>query len=144
MKEKINALLIEAMKEKNAIVRTVCRYLNSLIKKKEIDTRTICSDADIISIIKKEIKNNEETLALCKDNNQETFETFKQWNSILNSLLPEQLSEEEVRKRVNNMLSISHFPNMGCAMKAILGTDLATIADKSLIAKIVKEKFNAK
>lgn len=144
MKDKINTLLIQAMKEKNPIVRTVCRYLNSVIKKKEIDTKIACSDADIISIIKKEIKSNEETLALCKDNNQETAETCRQWNAILNSLLPKQLSEEEVRIRINNMLSISQFPNMGCAMKAVLGTDLATVADKSLIAKIVKEAFNVK
>ena len=60
----------------------------------------------------------------------------------LAKLLPEQLSEEDVRLKIEAILSYSQFPNMGNAMKAILNTDLAEKADKALIAKIVKEKFN--
>lgn len=142
MKEKIKEMLVKAMKEKDAITRNALRYINSEIAKKEKETGII-SDSDIISIIKKEIKSIEETTGLIAGAGRE--EELMELNyraQQLAKLLPEQLSEEEVRLEVEFILSYSQFPNMGNAMKAILSTDLAEKADKALIAKIVKEKFN--
>lgn len=142
MKEKIKEMLVKAMKEKDAITRNALRYINSEIAKKEKETGII-SDSDIISIIKKEIKSIEETTGLIAGAGRE--EELMELNyraQQLAKLLPEQLSEEEVRLKIEAILSYSQFPNMGNAMKAILSTDLAEKADKALIAKIVKEKFN--
>lgn len=142
MKEKIKEMLVKAMKEKDAITRNALRYINSEIAKKEKETGII-SDSDIISIIKKEIKSIEETTSLIAGAGRE--EELMELNyraQQLAKLLPEQLSEEEVRLKIEAILSYSQFPNMGNAMKAILSTDLAEKADKALIAKIVKEKFN--
>ena len=142
MKEKIKEMLVKAMKEKDAITRNALRYINSEIAKKEKETGII-SDSDIISIIKKEIKSIEETTGLIAGAGRE--EELMELNyraQQLVKLLPEQLSEEEIRLKIEFILSYSQFPNMGNAMKAILSTDLAEKADKALIAKIVKEKFN--
>lgn len=142
MKEKIKEMLVKAMKEKDAITRNALRYINSEIAKKEKETGII-SDSDIVSIIKKEIKSIEETTGLIAGAGRE--EELMELNyraQQLAKLLPEQLSEEEIRLKIEFILSYSQFPNMGNAMKAILSTDLAEKADKALIAKIVKEKFN--
>lgn len=142
MKEKIKEMLVKAMKEKDAITRSTLRYINSEIAKKEKETGII-SDSDIVSIIKKEIKSIEETTGLIAGAGRE--EELMELNyraQQLAKLLPEQLSEEEIRLKIEFILSYSQFPNMGNAMKAILSTDLAEKADKALIAKIVKEKFN--
>ena len=142
MKEKIKEMLVKAMKEKDAITRSTLRYINSEIAKKEKETGII-SDSDIVSIIKKEIKSIEETTGLIAGAGRE--EELMELNyraQQLAKLLPEQLSEEEIRLKIEAILSYSQFPNMGNAMKAILSTDLAEKADKALIAKIVKEKFN--
>ena len=142
MKEKVKEMLVKAMKEKDAITRNALRYINSEIAKKEKETGII-SDSDIVSIIKKEIKSIEETTGLIAGAGRE--EELMELNyraQQLAKLLPEQLSEEEVRLKIEFILSYSQFPNMGNAMKAILSTDLAEKADKALIAKIVKEKFN--
>ena len=132
MKEKIKEMLIKAMKEKDAITRNALRYINSEIAKKEKETGII-SDSDIISIIKKEIKSIEETTSLIAGAGRE--EELMELNyraQQLAKLLPEQLSEEEVRLKIEAILSYSQFPNMGNAMKAILSTDLAEKADKAL------------
>lgn len=142
MKEKIKEMLVKAMKEKDAITRNALRYINSEIAKKEKETGII-SDSDIVSIIKKEIKSIEETTGLIAGAGRE--EELMELNyraQQLAKLLPEQLSEEEIRLKIEFILSYSQFPNMGNAMKAILSTDLAEKADKALIAKIVKKKFN--
>ena len=142
MKEKIKEMLVKAMKEKDAITRNALRYINSEIAKKEKETGII-SDSDIISIIKKEIKSIEETTSLIAGaGREEELMELNYRSQQLAKLLPEQLSEEEVRLKIEAILSYSQFPNMGNAMKAILSTDLAEKADKALIAKIVKEKFN--
>lgn len=142
MKEKIKEMLVKAMKEKDAVTRNALRYINSEIAKKEKEMGSV-TDSDIVSIIKKEIKSIEETTSLIAGAGRE--EELMELNyraQQLASLLPKQLSEEEVRLEVEFILSYSQFPNMGNAMKAILSTDLAEKADKALIAKIVKEKFN--
>ena len=142
MKEKIKEMLVKAMKEKDAVTRNALRYINSEIAKKEKEMGSV-TDSDIISIIKKEIKSIEETTSLIAGAGRE--EELMELNyraQQLAKLLPEQLSEEEVRLKIEAILSYSQFPNMGNAMKAILSTDLAEKADKALIAKIVKEKFN--
>lgn len=142
MKEKIKEMLVKAMKEKDAITRNALRYINSEIAKKEKEIGII-NDSDIVSIIKKEIKSIEETTGLIAGAGRE--EELMELNykaQQLAKLLPEQLSEEEVKLKIEAILSYSQFSNMGNAMKAILSTDLAEKADKALIAKIVKEKFN--
>lgn len=142
MKEKIKEMLVKAMKEKDAITRNALRYINSEIAKKEKEIGII-NDSDIISIIRKEIKSIEETTGLIAGAGRE--EELMELNyraQQLTKLLPQQLSEEEVRLKIEAILSYSQFSNMGNVMNAILSTDLAEKADKALIAKIVKEKFN--
>lgn len=142
MKEKIKEMLVKAMKEKDAVTRNALRYINSEIAKKEKEMGLV-TDSDIISIIKKEIKSIEETTSLIAGaGREEELMELNYRSQQLAKLLPEQLSEEEVRLKIEAILSYSQFPNMGNAMKAILSTDLAEKADKALIAKIVKEKFN--
>lgn len=142
MKEKIKEMLVKAMKEKDAITRSTLRYINSEIAKKEKEIGII-NDSDIISIIRKEIKSIEETTSLIAGAGRE--EELMELNyraQQLTKLLPQQLSEEEVRHEIELILAHSQFSNMGNVMNAILSTDLAEKADKALIAKIVKEKFN--
>ena len=142
MKEKIKEILVKAMKEKDDVTRNALRYINSEIAKKEKEMGSV-TDSDIISIIKKEIKSIEETTSLIAGaGREEELMELNYRSQQLASLLPKQLSEEEVRLEVEFILSYSQFPNMGCAMKGILSTSLAEKADKALIAKIVKEKFN--
>lgn len=143
MKEKIKEMLLIAMKSNDSVLRTKLRYINSLIAKKEKDTGLDISDSDIISIIKKERKEIEDTLSLIAGAGREDEIYNLNYVSLkLDELIPKQLTEEELRAKIDDMFSFSEFPNMGCAMKAVLGTSLSDVADKSLIAKIVKEKFN--
>lgn len=142
MKEKIKEILVKAMKEKDAVTRNALRYINSEIAKKEKEMGSV-TDSDIISIIKKEIKSIEETTSLIAGaGREEELMELNYRSQQLASLLPQQLSEEEVRHEIELILAHSQFPNMGNAMKTILSTNLAEKADKALIAKIVKENFN--
>lgn len=144
MKEAIKAMLLKAMKDKDIILRPLLRTINAEIANKEKTNNKNLDDAEIIAIIKKEIKSLEETanmLSSLPDRENNLIEINYKL-SKLTSLLPEQMSEEEVREKIDSIFSFSQFPNMGNAMKAILSTDLAIKADKALVAKLVKEKMN--
>ena len=144
MKEAIKAMLLKAMKDKDIILRPLLRAINAEIANKEKTNNKNLDDAEIIAIIKREIKSLEETadmLSSLPDRENNLIEINYKL-SKLTSLLPEQMSEEEVREKIDSIFSFSQFPNMGNAMKAILSTDLAIKADKALVAKLVKEKMN--
>ena len=144
MKEAIKAMLLKAMKDKDIILRPLLRAINAEIANKEKTNNKNLDDAEIIAIIKREIKSLEETadmLSSLPDRENNLIEINYKLSKLTN-LLPEQMSEEEVREKIDSIFSFSQFPNMGNAMKAILSTDLAIKADKALVAKLVKEKMN--
>lgn len=56
---------------------------------------------------------------------------------ILESLLPRMMSEDEIRKEVEKILSIGNYPNFGMKMKAVMPV-LKDKADSKLIKKVVE------
>lgn len=141
MKAKIKELLIKAMKGHDITARDTFRYINSEIAKKEKDLKRDLTDDEIIGIIKKEIKANEELIKIVNSNNIANTFIVDEANikiKLLNDLLPTQLSEEEVRQKITELFNEYNFENMGQAMKVVIPA-LGAIADKGLISKIVKE-----
>lgn len=141
MKEKIKKILIEAMKEKNKLVRDLLRYINSEIAKREKESGKELDDDAIISIIKKEIKaiNDNIDIGISKDYCMD-YNTESRKAGFLLSLLPKQLSEEEIKTEVDKLFAENEFANMGAAMKVVIPA-LGSIADKAILSKLVKERF---
>lgn len=141
MKELIKKHLIEAMKSKNKVVRDLLRYINSEIAKKEKDSGKELDDNGIISIIKKEIKSIKENIQIGIDNHYAmNYFELNEKVEFLTSLLPKQLSEEEVKAEVDKLFEAYRFVDMKVAMKIIIPA-LGAIADKAMLSKLVKEKF---
>lgn len=141
MKNKIKELLVKSMKSKDVIARNILRYINSEIAKKEKDTGKELDDNGIIDIIKKEIKSIEENvqIAIAHGHNMDFYEEGSK-AGVLASLLPKQLTQEEVKQAINELFEENNYANMGAAMKDIL-PKLGAIADKRTISALVKERF---
>lgn len=141
MKEKIKKILIQAMKENNKLVRDLLRYINSEIAKREKESGKELDDDAIISIIKKEAKAIQDNVNLGIEKNYVMdYFTEGQKAGFLCSLLPKQLSEEEVKVEVDKLFAENEFTNMGAAMKVVMPA-LGAIADKAMLSKLVKERF---
>ena len=141
MKEIIKKHLIDAMKSQNKLVRDLLRYVNSEIAKREKESGKELDDDAIIGIIKKEIKAIQDNVNIAIENNHQIdFFTEGQKAGFLSSLLPKQLSEEEVKIEVDKLFAENEFANMGAAMKVVLPA-LGAIADKAMLSKLVKERF---
>lgn len=146
MKEKIKALTIQAMKEKNILIRDLFRLVQSEIAKREKELKRDLTDEEVIAVLNKEKKQLNETMSFYKEDTSEkaiaAVTEIKEKIITIEGLLPKQLSEEEVRAEIDKLFASNEFGNMGVAMKTILATDLSTKADKGLISRLVKEKFN--
>lgn len=143
MKQKITNAIKTCMKEKLKTELSGLRMLNAAIKNKEIDIRKELTDDEVVAVIKKQIKEHEQSLSYLKDpeKQQEDILKYKTYISTLEGFLPEEMDENEARIIIMEELSkanITAKSQMGQAMK-LLKEKLAGQIDNSKISKIVKE-----
>lgn len=144
LKEQIENDLKSSMKSGDNIVRGVLRMLFSDIKNAEISERKEISDEKIIEIIKKNIKSRKDSIEqYTKGNRKDLADQEKTELEILEKYMPEQMSEEEVRKIVVDIIkkseavSASDFGRiMGAVMK-----EVGSKADGNLVGGIVREEL---
>ena len=100
MKEKIKALTIQAMKEKNILIRDLFRLVQSEIAKREKELKRDLTDEEVIAVLNKEKKQLNETMSFYKEDTSEkaiaAVTEIKEKITTIEGLLPKQLSEEEV------------------------------------------------
>lgn len=140
---KIRKDKIQAMKDKDTIKLSLLRVVDAdatnLAKKKENRDPT---DAEVIKIFKSVLKNTKETLCLLKDGDP-IMEIMAREVSIINSYLPQQLSESELRLIITNMIEVNGFntiKNMGWIMKKLQSQHDGQY-DGKLASSIVKEEL---
>ena len=103
------------------------------------------SDADIEKIIAKEVKKRYEAATLYDQNSRDdSADQERREAAVLETYLPEQLSEAEVKTVVDAKiaaLGASDMKMMGQVIGAVK-SELGNTADGALISKIVKEQLN--
>ena len=103
LKKTIEEMLNKALKEKDKNIYPTLRLIVSSIKDAEIANRTKekkdISDSDITAILKKMIKQRNESAEIYKKaNRQELLDIETKEIAIISSFLPKQLSDEETKK----------------------------------------------
>ena len=103
------------------------------------------SDADIEKIIAKEVKKRYEAATLYDQNSRDdSADQERREAAVLETYLPEQLSEAEVKTVVDAKiaaLGATDMKIMGQVIGAVK-SELGNTADGALISKIVKEQLN--
>ena len=96
----------QAMKNHEEVKKLALNYLLAQIKNKKIELRTEVSDDDVIAVIKKEIKSlNETLLFLEKANKLDEIKIETEKKEILQSYLPEMLSEEQTKSLIDETIA---------------------------------------
>ena len=104
IRKKIEADLQLALKEKNRTVISTLRLIIAGIKDKDIafrskDNKEDIKDDDIKQLLKKMIKQRNESIEIYKKNNRiDLLETEKEEVEIISAFLPKQLNEIEITK----------------------------------------------
>ena len=144
MYEKINTDLKEAMKNQDKFTLSVLRMLKSALQLDSISKKHELSDEEVMSVIKKQVKTRKDSIEEFKKyNKDEEVAKLEQEIEILNAYLPEEMSEEEINKVIEEVfkeLNPTGMKDMGRVMKELNAK--ITNADMSLVSKIVKERLS--
>ena len=144
MRERILNDLVLAMKNKDKETLTVLRMVKGAIQLEEINKKQELNDEDVIAVLSKQIKTRKESIVeFEKAGRNDLVEQTSKEVEILNKYMPEQLSEEEVIKVIEeafNELKPEKPSDMGKLM-GFLTPKLKGKADMSFVSKTIKEKL---
>ena len=144
MKEELLQDLKEAMKNKDTLRKDTITMLRAAILQVEKDSQKVLNDDEICAIVAKEVKKRKESVKEYEDAGREDIaDNLKKEIEILSKYLPEQLTEDEIRKMVEDAIVESGAASprdMGKVM-SILRPKTAGEADGKLVSDIVKEKL---
>jgi len=149
LKKQIEDKLNEALKAKDKNTYPTLRLIVSAIKDAEIAGRSKgqkeIKDADIIGILKKMIKQRNESCEVYKKAGRtELLESETKEINVINTFLPKQLSEEETKKiceEVIKSVGASSMKDMGKVMGALKSKHADTL-DFSKVSGIIKGLLN--
>jgi len=106
LKQKLQVDRDVAMKAKDQERLTTIRYILAQITNREIDKHSDLTDAEIIDLLRKEVKKLDESITAFKtgDRNDLVAE-YEAQKSIITSYLPKELSDEELKAKVQEIIS---------------------------------------
>lgn len=147
LKEKIISDLKDAMRSGDTVKRDTLRFLDSAIKNAEIEKKkkeTGLNDEEILEVIARSVKQRNDSIKQYIDGGRpELADKEKAELEILMPYLPKQLSEDEIRKVVKEIISSAGTVSasdmgkvMGQAMRKLKGK-----ADGNIVKKIVGEEL---
>jgi uncharacterized protein YqeY len=145
MKNRINDDLKQAMRSKDKEKLMLLRSLKSDMKNFEIDKGSEITDSELINLIQKAVKSRQQSYDLyIAGNRKDLADVELKEIEILKEYLPEELSEEEIIKEIDSV--ISEIPNvskkdMGKIMK-ILRDKLSGRVDGKTLSSFVKAKLS--
>lgn len=145
--EKISADIKEAMKGRDVQTLEVLRLLMASLKNKAIDLKEDLEDADVITVVRSDVKKIEDALETFVTGEREDLaEKARNELQILKKYLPPEMSEEDLEKAVKKVIDemeIGDMSGMGQAMGRLMA-ELKDQVDgkrvKAMLARLLSEK----
>lgn len=102
--EEVRAQMVAAMKNKDKERKETLSMLLAALKNKAIDKRADLTEAEENEVIKKEIKQTQETMDLAPADREDIKEECAKCLAVLKEFAPEEMSEEQIRAEINEVL----------------------------------------
>ena len=145
--EKLNADMKSAMISKDKDTLSTLRYLKSAIDLYRINNKLEeVTDEVVIDIASKQVKTHKESiLEFEKGNRLDLVENLKREIKLLETFLPEQLSDEEIESELNKIfdeVKPTSKADMGKIMREV-NSKLKGRVDMKKVSEIVNNKINS-
>ena len=148
LQSKIETKLSEALKAKDkktySTLRLIIAAIKDLMISKKIKNKTSLPDNDLITLLKKMVKQrNDSCEAYKKAGRKELLDNEMYEIAIINEFLPKQLSDEEMKKICIEKIKdvgASNIKDMGKVIGA-LKKDYSDVMDFSKVSQIIKENL---
>lgn len=146
MINKINEDLKNAMKDADKFKLSVLRMLKSALQLESINKKHDLSDDEILSVIKKQVKQRNDSISEFKKYDKlDKVEDLEKEIAILDEYLPEEISEEEINKILDQAFTSvnpTSMKDMGMVMKEVQNLLNGKNADMSLVSKLIRERLS--
>ncbi len=134
-----------AMRAKDSARLSTVRLLLAALKQREVDERIQLTDADVLSVIEKMIKQRRESIAQFEKASRNDLADAEKFElGVLSGYLPQQMSGAELEQAVAAAVKeagASGIKDMGKVM-AILKPRLAGRADMGAVSALVKGRLS--
>lgn len=140
----INAELVEAQKKRDEVVVSTLRMLLAAVKNAQIAKGGDLTDEEVLEQITKSAKQHSESIdAYQKGGRADLVEKEKAELAVLAKFLPEQLSEDEIGKIVDDVISTTEAKGAS-DLGRVMGQVMAKVkgkADGNVVSGIVRSKL---
>lgn len=144
LKQTLQKDQIHAMKSGDKQTLEVVRYIVAYIKNQEIDKKAELSDEEVISVLRKEAKEIQESIdAFEKGGRTDLVQENKKKLEILSRYLPEELSDNNLKEHIQQIID-ENKETYETTPKKLIGICIASLksqADSARITRILKEEF---
>jgi uncharacterized protein len=144
LKDTITADMKTAMKAGDSQKLGTIRMLLAAVKQREVDERIVLTDADVVALVEKAIKQRKEAITQFTAGNRPDLVAKEEAEAVvLAAYLPEQLSDADVSAVIN--AAVDEVRASGVAGNAAIGKIMAIVkpqlagkADMSVVSAKVK------
>lgn len=149
LRERLDADLKAAMKEKDELKLSVVRMLKSAVKYREVEGEKAITldEAGILQVVATEIKRRRDSVEQYRAGKREDLARKEEAEiAILQGYLPAQLSEAELRAKVDEVVArvgAKGPKDMGAVMKALL-PEVQGRAEGKAVSDLVKQRLAGK
>jgi uncharacterized protein len=142
LKQQLTEDMKTAMKAKDKVRLSIIRMIKNEIDKREIDTRKELTEAEAIEAVTSYKKVVSQQLEYAVNaNEQERIDEFNYELQVVNQYLPQQLTEDEVKKIVQSLIDVNGFSGVkdkGALMKVLM-PEVKGKADGKLVSDVVSQ-----
>jgi uncharacterized protein YqeY len=144
LRARIHDEMKAAMKARETQRLSAIRLLLAAVKQREVDERKDLSDAEVVSVVEKMIKQRRESIAQYQSANRRDLADAEAFElNLLSGYLPKQLSEPEIAEEVGAAIAqtgAKGAADMGKVMGLLKGK-LAGRADMARVSALVKSRL---
>ena len=145
LKEKVTEAMKDAMRAKDSARLGAIRLLLAAIKQREVDERIELTDADVISVIEKMLKQRRDSITafeLAKRDDLADIEKYEV--SVLQTYMPKQMSDAEISAIIDQVIADSGAQgakDMGKVV-GLVKPLVAGMADMGKVSGLIKAKLS--
>lgn len=144
LKDNITEAVKTAMKARELEKVKVLRNIQAVLKQKEIDEQITLTDANVLEILQKQIKQRQESLTIYQNNHREDLAQKEQFElDVIQTFMPKAMSDEEILTFIDAEITkqgATSMRDMGKVMGAVKAQTIGR-ADPALISKLIKSRL---
>jgi uncharacterized protein YqeY len=144
LKQRLTDDMKAAMKAGEKDRLGVIRLVNAAIKQKEVDERVEMTDALVLAVLEKMVKQRKDSIAQYEAAGREDLAAVERYElTVIDAYLPAKLGEAEIRAAIDAAITATGAAgpaDMGKLM-GVLKPQLAGQADMGEVSKLVKQRL---